>query len=428
MPDLNSCTVKNDINLLKIGTFSFNVRWFNVVTALAMIALICHLYGYTKTSQHLFITGLAIFLSATVFMVMRIIVFSRNTLNELLNPENTLYLHTIVGTVNLVGVCLSRIFHWYTTANILWYIGIALWVGISLATFTILFLCQKPEDRKIEEVLHGGWFFATLSTQSTVFLGTIIMEQTTGHTLIIQLLSFALWSIGAWLYLILSSIIFLRLFFCKFSDITTISPYWMNIGAAGATALAGVSLYQHIQIAGGPFLDLLPFLKGMSLFFWSIGLWWLPFLLILAVVKQKFRTGELVFTVGYWEIVLTLGLYATGTGQLSHVFEGQYLPLISQCFSLSSIMLGCFLSLFTVVHLVRSSIWVPINELTINDVVPYSFKLSGRVFFVKEVVSEWLDQNVMGVSQKCYKIVTRENLTGLVSYNTKSKKWYFDAD
>lgn len=415
------------MNILKIGTFSFNIRWFNVVTALAMIALVCQLYGYTKTSQHLFIAGLAIFLSSTVFMVMRILLFCKNTLNELLNPENTLYLHTIVGTVNLVGVCLSRIFHWHTTANVFWYVAIGLWVGISLATFNILFLCQKPENRKIEEVLHGGWFFATLSTQSTVFLGTIIMEHAAGHTLIIQLLSFALWSIGAWLYLILSSIIFLRLFFCKFSDITTISPYWMNVGAAAATALAGISLHQHIQIAGGPFLDLLPFLKGMSLLFWSIGLWWIPFLLIWAVVKQEFRAEGLVFTVGYWEIVLTLGLYATSTSQLSYLFEGQYLPLISQCFSLSSIILGCFLSLFTVVHLVRSSIWVPVNELTINHVVPYRFKLRGRIVFVKEVVNEWFDQNVMGVSLKRYRVITRENLTGLISYNMKSKKWYFDA-
>lgn len=415
------------MNILKIGTFSFNIRWFNVVTALAMIALVCQLYGYTKTSQHLFIAGLALFLSTTVFMVMRIIVFCKNTLNEFLNPENTLYLHTIVGTVNFIGVCLSRIFHWHTTANVFWYVAIGLWVGISLATFNILFLCQKSENRKIEEVLHGGWFFATLSTQSTVFLGTIIMEHAAGYTLIIQLLSFALWSIGAWLYLILSSIIFLRLFFCKFSDITTISPYWMNVGAAAATALAGISLHQHIQIAGGPFLDLLPFLKGMSLFFWSIGLWWMPFLLIWAVVKQEFRAEGLVFTVGYWEIVLTLGLYATSTSQLSYLFEGQYLPLISQCFSLSSIILVCFLSLFTVVHLVISSIWVPVNELTINQVVPYSFKLRGRIVFVKEVVNEWFDQHVTGVPQKCYKVITRENLTGLISYNMKSKKWYFDA-
>lgn len=50
------------------------------------------------------------------------------------------------------------------------------------------------------------------------------------------------------------------------------------------------------------------------------------------------------------------------------------------------------------------------------------------MFFMKEVVSEWLDQNVMGVPQKCYRIVTCENLTSLVSYNAKSKKWYFDAN
>lgn len=414
------------MNILKIATYSSSARWFSAVMATTMTAFACQLYGYNKISQYFFIAGLVIFLSVIVFMIARMVLFYKDTLHEILNPEKTLYFYTIAGTVNLAGVCLSKIFHLYTTAHIFWYAATGLWMTISFTSFSVLFLYQKAEDRKIEDVLHGGWLFAVLGTQSTAFLGTLVAEHATRHTIFIQLFSFALWSIGACLYLIFVSIIFLRLFFSRFSDITTISPYWMNIGAAAATALAGASLYQHIQIAGGPFSDLLPFLKGFSLFFWSVGLWWLPLLLILAIVKRINDTEGVMFTVGYWEIALTPGLYANGTFLLAGLFEGHYLPMLSKCFSVAAVALWCFASLFTIVHLIRSSIWVPVNEVTINHVVPCRFKLRGRVFHVKAVVNEWLDQNIKGVLRKCYTVTTRDNLTCLIFYNLQSKKWYFD--
>ena len=67
----------------------------------------------------------------------------------------------------------------------------------------------------------------------------------------------------------------------------------------------------------------------------------------------------------------------------------------------------------------------PVNDLTINYVVPYSFKLRGRLFKVKEVVNEWLDQTIQGVIKR-YCVITSDNLTCLISYDMLAKKWYFD--
>ena len=414
------------MSLLKIATYSLDTRWFTAVAATLMIAFISHLYGCVVIVPWFFIASLVIFLSVAVFKVTQTVLFNKNTLSELLNPEKTLNLFTIVVAINFAGVCFSKVFHLHTTANIFWYVAISFWLGISLFSFSILFLYHKSEDRKIEEIFHGGWLFATVGTQSTAFLGVIVAEHITRNVLFIQLFSFALWSIGASLYLIFMVLIIMRLIFYQLRSNTALSPYWMNAGAAALTALTGATLYQYIHTAGGPFVDFLPFLKGISLFFWSVGLWWLPFLVVMAIRKQAYSDKGLVFTVGYWEIVFTLGLYAHSTIQLIELFKGQYLDIVSMCFYIACISLWCFSSVFTIVHLVRSSIWVPVNDLTLNYVVPYSFKLRGRLFNVKEVVNEWLDQTIQGMLRKRYCVVTTDNLTCLISYDISAKKWYFD--
>jgi hypothetical protein len=192
------------------------------------------------------------------------------------------------------------------------------------------------------------------------------------------------------------------------------------------TALTGTALYQYIHSTGGPFIDFLPFLKGISLFFWSFGLWWLPFLVILAMRKQAYSTEGFTFTVGYWEVALALGLYAKSTIQMTDLFQGQHLIIASLCFSIACITLWCFSSLFSLVHLIKSSLWVPVNDLTINYVIPYSFTLRGRIFFVKEVINEWLDQTMPDALKKRYRVVINNNLICQISYDIGTKKWYLD--
>jgi tellurite resistance protein TehA-like permease len=414
------------MNIFKIATYSFDTRWFTAAMATIIIALISRLHGFETVVPYFFIAGLSIFLFVLVFRITRILLFYKDSLNELFNPEKNLYSFTIVGVISLVGVCLSKVFHLYTAANIFWYVAISFWLIISLFSFSILFLHRKFEDRKIEDILHGGWFFAIVGTQSTAFLGITVAEHSGQNATGIQLFSFALWSVGASLYLVFVVLIVLRLVFYQFSCSTAVSPYWMNIGAAALTALTGTALYQYIHSTGGPFIDFLPFLKGISLFFWSFGLWWLPFLVILAMRKQAYSTEGFTFTVGYWEVALALGLYAKSTIQMTDLFQGQHLIIASLCFSIACITLWCFSSLFSLVHLIKSSLWVPVNDLTINYVIPYSFTLRGRIFFVKEVINEWLDQTMPDALKKRYRVVINNNLICQISYDIGTKKWYLD--
>lgn len=414
------------MNVLKIATYSLSTRWFTAVMATSILASIFQWYGYNGIVPYFFIASLAILFTVVVFKGIQTVLFYKQALEELINPEKTLYCFTIVGSVNFTGICFAQVFHFYTTATLFWYVAIGLWLGISLSTFSILFLKKKSEDRKIEDVFHGGWFFATVGTQSTALLGIIVAEHAMEQGLFIQLFSFALWSAGTSLYLVFMALIILRLVFYRFDSDSALSPYWMNIGAAAVTAITGTVLHRHIVATGGPFTDFLPFLKGISLLFWSFGLWWIPCLIILAVRKLVCRNDDTLFTVGYWEIVFALGFYADSTIRMAGLFEGQYLIVTSIAFSITSIILWCFASIVSIVHLVQSSLSVPVNDLTIPYVIPYSFKLHGRLFQVKEVVNEWLDQTMEGVLKKRYCITTNANLTCFISYDMLAKKWYFD--
>jgi tellurite resistance protein TehA-like permease len=357
------------MSVLKIATYSLDTRWFTAVAATLMIAFISHWYGCAVIVPWFFIASLVIFLSVAIFKATQTVLFNKDTLNELFNPEKTLNLFTIVVAINFAGICFSKLFHLHTTASIFWYVSISLWLSVSLFSFSILFLYHKSEDRKIEEIFHGGWFFATAGTQSTAFLGVVVAEHATRHVMLIQLFSFALWSSGAALYLIFMVLIIMRLIFCSLRSNTALSPYWMNAGAAALTALTGSTLYQYINTLGGPFVDFLPFLKGISLFFWSAGLWWLPYLIVLAVRKQAYSDEGLVFTVGYWEIVFTLGLYASSTIQLVELFKGQYLDIVSVYFYVAFIALWCFSSVFTIIHLVSDNVQDIVHKKNGHDIV-----------------------------------------------------------
>ena len=283
-------------------------------------------------------------------------------------PERLHYSFSLVGIVALTGICASKLFGWHTVTYIFWYAALVLWVSITLSSFTILFLYRKSEDRKIEDILHGGWFFVTTGTQFTALLTIDVAGQVTGHTLLIQYFSFALWSVGTFLYLIFMTLMVWRLVFYPVTRDTELSPYWMNTGAAAVTTVVCAALYQQVQMTGGPFVDLLPFLKGFSLFFWSIGLWWLPFLIILAIRKQVYGSRAIPFTVGYWEIVLSLCLYAAGTKQLTGLFDEHVIITFSLYCSVAGALVYCFASAFTLVHLIVIPVWkaIPLQALTIK--------------------------------------------------------------
>lgn len=74
--------------------------------------------------------------------------------------------------------------------------------------------------------------------------------------------------------------IFYRFTFFSLTPQALTPPYWINMGAMAITTLAGSTLI--LDVPGWAFMqEILPFLKGLTLFFWATATWWIPLLFIL---------------------------------------------------------------------------------------------------------------------------------------------------
>ena len=341
------------MNVIRDAIKTLHPAYFAMVMATGITAIGSNLLGFTVIAHGLFYLNIVAYAVVLTLQLIRICMFWSCVFDDLSNPKLSLVFFTTVASTNILGAQFVTIVNYPEIAKIFWYFGVFLWVIVSQAAFSILFIrCSE----KLETAIHGGWLIATVGTQSVAVLGALLVPEFGDYGSFVMFSSFVWWMIGAFLYIILITILFYRLVFFEMPPSALIPSYWINMGALAITVMAGSSLCITIRKIGGVYSDFLIPAKFFTLFFWSFGTWWVPLLIILAVWKYGFSRIQFEYNPFYWSVVFPLGMYTASTIKLSQALQIPFIINIPKYFIYIVFVAWCFIFINMIISIIKSII------------------------------------------------------------------------
>lgn len=315
------------IERIKSSVSSLFPGYFALIMSTGIISIACALLGFDLISQTLFVINLVCYAGLSTLLILRVIFYFPLIVVDMQDHTRGAGFFTVIAGTCILGVQFILLKHDYLIGIILLSLSFILW-GIIIYTFfgSMTMKVSKPD---LETGINGSWSIAVVSTQSISVLGSHIAAHQNNE--ILFLVSLCMFFAGCMLYIAIISLILYRFLFFRLKPEDLQPPYWINMGAVAITTLAGSVLMLY---AGKWILlkEILGFLKGFTLFFWSFGVWWIPLLIILGIWRHIYCKVSFQYSPQYWGMVFPLGMFTTCTFQLSKALDLDFLMAIPQYF------------------------------------------------------------------------------------------------
>ena len=109
------------------------------------------------------------------------------------------------------------------------------------------------------------------------------------------------------------------------------------MGAVAISALVGATLVEHVELSHDV-VQMVPFVKGFTVFFWAIATLWIPMLLVLGVWRYLICAVPVAYDPLHWGGVFPLGMYSVATYYVAKILAAPFLMPLSQLFMVVAVL------------------------------------------------------------------------------------------
>ncbi len=316
-------------NILTQAAKDLYPGYFALVMATGILSIDASLWEWNRVGGFLFRINQIAYAVLWILTLVRLTGFLSSFTADLINHRRGSGFFTIVAGTCVLGSQFMILSRDPAMGTFLWILGVLIWVLVMYSFFPGVM--TRKEKPNLQEGLTGGWLISVVGTQSISILAALIAPFWSSLHELLLFFALAWFLLGGMLYIFIIPLIFYRLAFFPLTPEEFSPLYWINMGALAITTLTGATLI--LSSPQWPFLqEILPFLKGFTLFFWITGTWWIPLLAILMAWRHQFRKFPLRYTPEYWGMVFPLGMYSAGTHQLAKAAGLPFLFPLAQCF------------------------------------------------------------------------------------------------
>ncbi|TFL11451.1 C4-dicarboxylate ABC transporter [Pusillimonas caeni] len=322
--------MKNAQQAPERGLASMSPASFGLVMATGIVSLAAAMLFLPRVAQVMFKLNIFFFAVLWALTLLRLARHSRRFFRDMGDHVRAPGYFTMVAGSGILGTQFVALGGSYRAGWLLWGLAAALWIVLVYAIFAALTV--RADKPGLDRGLSGSWLLAVVATQSIAVLGGALA----GHggpidAALLDFIALAMWLSGGMLYGLIMALIFFRYLFLRFSPADLSPSYWINMGAMAISTLAGTQLIANA--AASPFLaSILPFIKGLTLFFWAAGTWWIPLLLALGFWRHVTMRFPVRYDPLYWGVVFPFGMYAASTQSLIQQLELDFLHVLPICF------------------------------------------------------------------------------------------------
>jgi len=312
------------------GLAGMHPAYFAMVMATGIVSVASYLMGLGLVAKVLLGLNVLFYVVLWVLLLVRCTRYPERVKADFLDHGRSVGFFTVDAGTCVLGSELLIVGKLWLIPAILWGVGIGLWVVLTHGIITALTVKQvKPG---LAEGINGGWLLPVVAAQSVASLGAqLVSGFSEARQPDVLLFCLVVWLGAGMLYGWIISLIFYRYTFFPLNPSDLAPPYWINMGAVAISTLAGTMLLAAAE-RSALLKELTPFIKGLTLLFWSTATLWVPMLVILGVWRHVYRRFPLRYDPLYWGAVFPLGMYTACTYRLTRVMDVGILEIVPKVF------------------------------------------------------------------------------------------------